>query len=113
MICLKCDKDTFFTAPKLVEQEYKDRTFCVETPVKVCSHCGWFTVDLDQADTLLQNTKDTYLFELWWEENYAHMVEMEAETKSVLTKNIIGVTKVVAKKAWIAALRAAPCQDCK
>lgn len=103
MICLRCDKEDFHEATHFVEQVYEGKNLSVETPTMECDHCGWFTVTLDQASILLHRTKETLKFEEWWKENYPHMIEMHANTHSVLAKNVIDVTKVVAKRAWMAA----------
>lgn len=61
MICLSCDNETEFKVEKrLVEQLYRGRTLMVPNPVTICSKCGWFTVNLKQADELLKNTRELY-----------------------------------------------------
>jgi len=61
MICLKCDRENGFKIEtRLVEQLYRSKTLLVLTKVTTCPDCGWFTVEGEQIDTLLKNTKELY-----------------------------------------------------
>lgn len=111
MICLRCEKEEFYAAQRFVEQEYKQKSLHVETPVMVCAHCGWFTVSLPQVDLLLARTKEVYNFELWWEKNYPHM-QVSPGAGSLAT-NVVGMIKVIAKQAWMAAQEERPCAICR
>lgn len=76
-------------------------TLHVDSPVMRCKKCGWFTCDLDQADILRKRTNDMYEFEVWFPEAYPHM--NADDHPSVLVKNVINMTKVISRSAWMAA----------
>jgi aspartate carbamoyltransferase regulatory subunit len=61
MICLRCDNENFMTAPDaVIEQNFKGKTFQVQSPALKCSKCGWITLDANQVDELCKRTADAY-----------------------------------------------------
>lgn len=101
MICLKCDGEEFTEGNAQVEQDYKGMLLQVDSPVMTCTKCGWFTCTLEQADVLRRRTNDLYEFEVWFQENYAH-VKPEIYN-GTLAKNVIGMIRVIARHSWMTA----------
>jgi putative zinc finger/helix-turn-helix YgiT family protein len=61
MICLSCDNEEFrLHQNAVIEQEFKDDVFQVETPAFACTKCGRLTLDIDTADELRRRTADAY-----------------------------------------------------
>jgi hypothetical protein len=101
MLCLRCDGEEFEAGNAQVDQEYKGMSLKVDSPVMLCKNCGWFTCSLEQADVLRRRTNDLYEFEVWFAENYAH-VDPD-QYGGTLAKNVITMTKVIARTTWMAA----------
>lgn len=56
MICLQCDNEKFEPGVRGVPQDYRGREFTVNTEVMICTNCGWFTCNNEQADKLCHKT---------------------------------------------------------
>jgi len=62
MVCLCCDGegDNFETKVQTFEQRFKGETIMVTGETQTCKKCGWFTLTVDQLNTVLQQTKREY-----------------------------------------------------
>lgn len=60
MICFKCKGEAFATKPAVVTQVVRDEQLDVETPVSVCTSCGWQTLGKGQTDELRKRAADAY-----------------------------------------------------
>ena len=67
MICLGynkgacCNNENFLPGIRTIKQFYKNMMLRVKTPVIICTHCGWYTVDMNsQLDELVKRTKKEY-----------------------------------------------------
>jgi hypothetical protein len=58
MICFRCDNETEFEVQEInVLQEYLGNTLTVYTPVTICKHCGFASLDLGQTNELVKRTR--------------------------------------------------------
>lgn len=66
MICLgynrgaACNNEYFLPGIRPVKQFYRGMMLRVKTSVMICTHCGWFTVGMDQVAELRSKTKKEY-----------------------------------------------------
>src|ERR1035437_8132046 len=60
MICFKCSGEEFATQTAVIRQECRGEQLDVNTPVSVCTACGWQTLGHGQTDELRKHTADAY-----------------------------------------------------
>jgi hypothetical protein len=61
LVCLCCGGEKFRLEPNaVIEQIFRGEIFHITTAAMVCFKCGWITVDVTQADTLVSLTKEAY-----------------------------------------------------
>ncbi len=60
MICFKCSGEEFATQSAVIRQEFRGEKLDVNTPVSVCTACGWQTLGRGQTDELRKRTATAY-----------------------------------------------------
>jgi hypothetical protein len=61
MLCFRCDNETEFEVREVeIEQEYRNSTVVITTPLTICKCCGWQSMDTGQADELCKRTKAAF-----------------------------------------------------